>query len=489
VTPALGAFSANALVQAYASDGTLLATARTDDNGRVSTLAIPVSHTGLVILRVTGGDSVKYFDEGSGRWLDFAANQSIYSVIPAAAVQPGAAFGVTPLTNLLAGLVGVDTTTPSAPRVPSGQANDAAVNTAKQQVALMTGLPIDVLAAPDPLKDLSTPKNGSTVAGLYGVLLAEMARQASLQGQTALEQAQSLKQDAANAANLTPLIQSVREATDQLQGHALLDTAGGAAELDKLLAASAVAKAPGVVLDKTADLSVLQSDQEQQRTAKVNVLTSTPDIQGIWDTVGGTAVITADRQLVLRLSPQGGATRLVVAKLVVDAPGVYKATGQELLMQNDDVTFSPVTVTVSRINNTSPMTLAVLKNEPPETWTLIDGSRYERKVTLADFAGHWTDQIGNDYQVGWDIVNGIISGETSSRCTWLGRVSTRGEAKAVADVAVTESCNGSVKTLRGIAVFKDGSEKKVLRLSLINKPTGSDLASSALLLDMYKSQK
>lgn len=490
VTPALGAFSAGAVVRAYASDGTLLATASTDTNGRVPALAIPASHTGVVILRVSGGQGVTYFDEGSNSARAFGADQSIYSVIPASAVSASAAFGVTPLTNLLAGLVGVDTTA-SAPSLPSGQATDAAVNTAKQQVTLMTGLPIDVLAAPDPLKDLSTPKDGSSTAGLYGVLLAEMARQASLQGRTALDQALDLKGNATNAGALTPLITSVRQATDQLQSHALLDVSRGTGELNKVLAASAVAKAPSDVIGQTADvLSQLKATQENERTAKAQALATSPDIQGIWNTTGdslpGTAVITADRQLVLRLSPDDGSTRLVVAKFMLNDSGGYTASGKELLMQNGETTASEVTLTASRTSGTSPMTLVVRKNGQAEpALSLSAQDRYEapeNQANLAYFAGTWTDQIGTDYLVRWVIdAAGNISGQTTSACIWSGRVSMRGEAKAVADVAVTESCYGTVKRLRGIAVFKADSDKRGVRLSLFN-----ETASSALLLDMNK---
>lgn len=493
VTPALGAFGEKASVQAFDSTGKLLASGTTDVNGRVSSLAIPTSHKGVVILRVSGAPGAQYFDEGKGSWQSLAETDRIYSVLPAAAIQSGASFGVTPLTNLLSGLLGLDTAA-STPSLASAKATDAEVEAVKQRVELMTGVSLDVLSAPDPLKDLGSAKDASKPSALYGVLLAEMARQARLRGGNALQQAQQLLTNArsttqsADLEKLQNSVSAVSTAIARLQGNALLNTANGSAELNKLIAGKEVAKPVSEVIGVAInELTALKVKQETERTSTVAVLSASKDIQGIWDTaVGasstGSALITADRHMILRLSVAGGGSRLLLAQLKPSDSG-YSAIGHELVMQNNLTTVSDKVSLGVTVDNANAITLTLGKSGQTETFNLAYQSRYEEKVELSQFAGTWSDILG-DLKVTLKIESdGSIKGTSSSSCTWSGTVATRGEAKSVADVLMTESCPGaSPVELVGVATFKPGSNKSVLRFTLTNKTYGK-----ALLLEMVKS--
>ncbi|NBO89622.1 MAG: hypothetical protein EBU77_08185 [Betaproteobacteria bacterium] len=125
--------------------------------------------------------------------------------------------------------------------------------------------------------------------------------------------------------------------------------------------------------------------------------------------------------------------------------------------------------------------MAVTKAGQTDRFTLSYGARYEDKVELANFVGNWADVVG-DIKVSWTFdAKGVITGTSSSSCSWAGKLSMRNEAKGVADVVVTETCAGTSVVIKGIAIFKAGSNKGVARVSLFDSE-----ATKALLLELTK---
>ncbi len=488
VTPALGVFRANAVVDAFDYQGIKLATGTTNSVGQVSSLAIPASHTGLVILKVSGGTNSKYFDEASGLDQPITPTDAIYSVIPPSALKAGAAFGITPLSNLLVGLLGVNTSG-AAPTLAAGSATESAVNIALLKVQLMTGLPLDVLSAPDAVGDLTTKKDGSKLSGLHGVLLAEMARVAQLQGTTGLQQAKDFGKTNLSPAALQSVVNAVLDATDRLKNNDLLN--GGGTQFDNFLAARYLAL-PAADVSNLSNADALKAvlPSDSKRSEKAALVKNSKDLQGIWSATRATAVVTADRKVVIRISPATGGTRFITGKFKLDSTGSDVAAGTELFIQSNQTTASSTNLTASLDGTGKIMTITISKgvesNVSLETFVLDYETRYQEDVAkISDFEGRWKDVIG-EIQVDWTVTNGAIDGTSSSGCAWKGQLIQRPEKKAVIDVSVTEKCpNASSVFLRGIATFKEGSAKGVARISLTDFVADGSV-TAAVLLEMVK---
>lgn len=497
LTPALGAFNAGATVEAFKTDGTSITSGTTNAAGVITGLAIPDNYTDAIILRVKGGANVQYFDEGKEAQVDLTSNDTMISVLPAGAIVADGKFGITPLTSLAAGLAGVDSTG-STPKIP-GSASDAnaAVLAAFDKVKALTGLvDFDLTQAPNPLKDLSSQRDAANKSDLYGVILAEMAKAAGADG--ALAQARKMYEagksakDAggadAFAAQLVNTVQTVQGAMDQLDASVLLINKTSSAELKKIVNASAVA-VPIKDLFSATNLNQLIANRKSDLDQQVILRTSKPltDLEGIWDTAAGatlpgSAVITPDGRLLLRLQPSVGTSRIVVAQFKPTNSG-YDASGIDILMQGDQLTVRDVTLSVAQqVSKTSPLSLVIKTGQAQESLSLSYGDRYDTSVALGDFAGSWTDLTGY-LKVTWVMNNkGEISGTSSSGCTWVGKLTKRNENKGVANVVAKETCNSTEVELRGLVTFKAGSNKQVARVTLTN---GN--GSKVLLLELNKS--
>jgi hypothetical protein len=497
ITPGLGGFK-NANVEAFSIDGVLLASGTTtaDSKGRgVSSLQIPDNATGVVILRVSGGPTAEYFDEGKEAFQPFTANDAIYAVVPVTNIKKGASFGVTPLTNMIAGLMGVSadpTNTAQKPTLASVNANATAFDTARLKVAEVTGVPADMLtAAPDVLVDTTTLSE-PTQAGLYGLLLAEMAKLANKNSVSALQQAAqgftAAKNSSTNVNDLKSFSKTVVDGVKEVKNSKQLKPTADLSELNNLIAAANVAATVDVssvvAMSRTA-LDTFKQTKQAERTLQASLIATSQDLQGVWDTASGvdmpaSAVVTADNKMVLRTTTLSGATRIVLAQFQPTSTG-YSATGQELLMQANAVTASSVDVTITDLTSKQGLSLAVTKAGQTDRFMLSYGARYEDKVELANFVGNWADVVG-DIKVSWTFdAKGAITGTSSSSCSWAGKLSLRNEAKGVADVVVTETCAGTSVVLKGIAIFKAGSNKGVARVSLFDSE-----ATKALLLELTK---
>lgn len=189
VVPALGGFSQGAKVAAYKPNGDVIAAVETNSQGEA--VLDFAAYDGPFILKVTGAAGVKYYDEGTAQLEDFGASDVLLSVVPASTIASGDAFGVTPVTNMVAALAGVTSTSLTLSGTQSEvQAKiDAAVTDTKKILVLQaTGL--DIFAKPAPMRSSSDARpSASSAAGKYGLILAGMAAQAHASGKTAKDQA------------------------------------------------------------------------------------------------------------------------------------------------------------------------------------------------------------------------------------------------------------------------------------------------------------
>jgi hypothetical protein len=159
VTPAKGAFAANTPVTIYRADsGVQIGTGVTDANGNA---AVPLyGYTGPIIIKVSGGTGIKYFDEVANQMVDFGASDSLLAVSPSATASK---IGVSPLTNVAAVFAGVSAT--GAP--PAGGLTTASItgaNTAVKNAILGASFTaFDLLDAPTP------PRQGVVISsGIMG---------------------------------------------------------------------------------------------------------------------------------------------------------------------------------------------------------------------------------------------------------------------------------------------------------------------------------
>jgi hypothetical protein len=186
VSPSLGKFSAGAHVTIKNAAGTSVGTANTTDAG-TATVNIG-SHTGAVVIEVTGDTNVTYYDEGSKRSQPFGAAAVLRAIAPSAAT----AVGVTAATN--ASVESIKSNNGGA--IPTAITSDA-INTSNNKIAVALGI-ADVLQAPK-LVDANTlasaPLDIGSAADKYALQLAALAKLATDSTKSALDVANEIAKD------------------------------------------------------------------------------------------------------------------------------------------------------------------------------------------------------------------------------------------------------------------------------------------------------
>jgi hypothetical protein len=200
------------------------------------------------------------------------------------------------------------------------------------------------------------------------------------------------------------------------------------------------------------------------------------DAQGIWSGTSGSSagamsaiVLPNGTAWALMSSP----TRLFKGSLVMPASSI---TGSGKLYTLGTTTIdATVSLTASLVAKAS-LGGNITSASPTEAYNLVYQTRYDTAAAMADFAGTWTGTLGA-VALTWPISNGVISGTSTTGCTYIGTVSLRSEAKAVVDAVVTETCSGVVKQLSGVAV-RSGTTGLVM---LLTTSTGTDDALAVIL--------
>lgn len=158
------------------------------------------------------------------------------------------------------------------------------------------------------------------------------------------------------------------------------------------------------------------------------------------------ALITDNGQTWVVLTDTGS-TRLVKASLTASGTG-FTGTGTGFGLGT--TTVLPVTLSASAIAKTS-LSGNISTSGQSEPYSLAYQTSYDTPAALTDFAGTRSGTLGPG-TVTWTIsASGALSGTRTTGCSYTGQVTLRPEAKAVADVAVTETCP-AVTQLSGVAV-------------------------------------
>lgn len=193
---------------------------------------------------------------------------------------------------------------------------------------------------------------------------------------------------------------------------------------------------------------------------------------GIWQSAAGAAIttsalVTQDGQVWSVLTTTGtttgttpSTTRLLKANLAASGGVGFSGTGKVYLLGTPTATPEAVTLNATALSKTSlsgtiasaASATAPAATPQTEPFSLAYQSRYDTPTTLASFAGNaWTAILGAG-TLNWRIeADGKITGTRTTGCTYTGQISLRTEAKAVANVAITESCP-AVTQMSGVAL-------------------------------------
>ena len=172
LTPAKGA-CLGCTVSVYSQAGVLLASGTTDTTTGKITLDT-AGNTSLLLVKVTGNSTAKYFDEKTGTEQPFASTASMVTVVPS--FSSGGEIGVTPLTTMAAKLAGVDTATLGSGTFVAQTLTAASIQDAGARTLLLLGLPptFKLFAAPVPATS-ANPVPTDTYGGLLARLGATAA--------------------------------------------------------------------------------------------------------------------------------------------------------------------------------------------------------------------------------------------------------------------------------------------------------------------------
>jgi hypothetical protein len=187
VVPGSGAFGSGARVSVInPSTGSEISFASTNASG-VAVVDIG-TYSGPMVLRVSGGAGVKYYDESLGANVDIDSSKYMLSVVPAESVTSGSSYGITPLTHLAAVFAGLSASNLQVTK-PTGGSESDTMYQALARVRLLLGWRSDTssvnnihtlnpLIAPTVLSstNASAGIDLSTAGGYMGYFLAEIAR-------------------------------------------------------------------------------------------------------------------------------------------------------------------------------------------------------------------------------------------------------------------------------------------------------------------------
>lgn len=208
---------------------------------------------------------------------------------------------------------------------------------------------------------------------------------------------------------------------------------------------------------------------------------STKALQGLWQSTSANGSTTAavalpDGRLwavLTDVTTTPPTTRLVKAKLSGQEPSFTGAAKGYTFATSAT---APVNVTLSA-NVVEKVSLngSISSGGVNEAYSLAYLSRYDTPAVLAQHAGAWNATLGNGV-LSWVITaTGALSGTRTTGCTYSGQLALRAENKAVVDVAIAESCAGTVTPLQGVGVLS--ADKSRISMFL----TSADEASAVVL--------
>ena len=167
--------------------------------------------------------------------------------------------------------------------------------------------------------------------------------------------------------------------------------------------------------------------------------------QGLWQNAAGSATdnftVVTDSGDAWSVLNTAGTQRLVKAMLATSGTG-FAGTGKSFLLGTSTV--DAVTLNASAVAKTS-LNGSISSTAPAESFSLAYQTRYDTAAKLADFVGSWTGAL-KTASANWSInATGVLTGVSTTGCTYTGQLGLRPEARAVANIAVTQTCAAETK--------------------------------------------
>lgn len=113
------------------------------------------------------------------------------------------------------------------------------------------------------------------------------------------------------------------------------------------------------------------------------------------------------------------------------------------------------------------------------TWSMTGSPAYSTPAQTSSLVASWSGSVGGaSVTTTWTInSSGVVTGTSSTGCTYSGSISPNSAAVAIFDAAITENCGGAIETFSGIATLN--STKTVLSIA---HTTAADAKASLLQL-------
>ena len=204
-----------------------------------------------------------------------------------------------------------------------------------------------------------------------------------------------------------------------------------------------------------------------------------PVMKGFWGGTSGTtntsAIVLANGDSWLVFQESGIITRFARLQVLTSGTG-YSGTGNQYLMQTGAKETATATGTFAEKTTISG---AMSAAGVPTNLNLTYNTLYEVPAKQADAVGVWTGSFGgNSSNCTLTVVTtGVLTGSSTTACSYSGTVQPRTVDPAVFDVNFTETCvGGGVTVLSGIATVN--AAKTAMSIAA----TAADKASGALFI-------
>jgi hypothetical protein len=207
---------------------------------------------------------------------------------------------------------------------------------------------------------------------------------------------------------------------------------------------------------------------------------ATANLQGIWESssagVKTSAVVLPNGQTWLVQRHVNGDIDLVIAELEASGEGYSSAfIGSGKRYQLGTTVVGAVDLNAGKTASSN-LSMTWTTTGVTEIVEMGYQNRYDAAATLADHAGDWIGKPGPG-ALNWHITaTGLLSGSSSTGCTYVGQIKLRAEAKAVVDVSLAEQCAGKSTQLAGIALLSADQRSATLAMTTVDGLTAWLLA-------------
>jgi hypothetical protein len=182
---------------------------------------------------------------------------------------------------------------------------------------------------------------------------------------------------------------------------------------------------------------------------------ATQPLQGLWQgsyspsQLPASAAVLPDGRVWFVMNDANNDVRLITGGLGVQGSS-FSGGGKEFVPGVTGVSAATINATVTA---KSQLQGSFNVNGVTNSFSMTYQPRYEIPAVLSDVVGAWMGALSNGaVSVTWDITaSGAVTGQSTTGCSYGGQFQTRSEAKAILEVAVTESCAGTTKRLTGVA--------------------------------------